>query len=228
MFQWKANNGIISPLIDNVYCSWFFCHNVFWKPNLPLPYLQLLPYLSILFTERQKELSKATICFSTACCWPCWASLPLPPSEHALVMATEASRWPSPVSLLPIAHLPSCGPSVASDTMRQTVMVKYFLLLVSRHLTLMVFLLPLQLCLFLQADSSLDGWIDGVLSCSVVSSSLHPHGLYLIRLLCPWNFAGKNTGLPFSSPGDLPDPGIKPVSGRNVSGLSVACLLLLL
>ena len=214
MFQWKANNGIISPLIDNVYCSWFFCHNVFWKPNLPLPYLQLLPYLSILFTERQKELSKATICFSTACCWPC--GLP-----SLFLQVNTLLSWPlrhpggqvlDEVSLLPIAHLPSCGPSVASDTMRQTVMVKYFLLLVSRHLTLMVFLLPLQLRLFLQADSSLDGWIDGVLSCSVVSSSLHPHGLYLIRLLCPWNFAGKNTGLPFSSPGDLPDPGIKPVS----------------
>ena len=34
------------------------------------------------------------------------------------------------------------------------------------------------------------------------------------RLLCPWNFPGKNTGvgLPFSSPGDLPDPGIEPAS----------------
>ena len=32
-------------------------------------------------------------------------------------------------------------------------------------------------------------------------------------LLCPWNFSGKHTGagchLPFSSSGDLPDPGIK-------------------
>ena len=31
--------------------------------------------------------------------------------------------------------------------------------------------------------------------CSVVSSSLQPHGLYPIRLLCPWNFPGKNTGV---------------------------------
>ena len=37
--------------------------------------------------------------------------------------------------------------------------------------------------------------------CSVVS-----------RLLCPWNFPGKNSGLPFPTPVDLPDPGIKPVS----------------
>ena len=170
----------------------------FENPVSPFPtssYCPIGPFSS------QKELSRATVCFSTACCWPCWASLPPPPSEHAFVMATEASRWPSPVSLLPVAHLPSCGPSGASDTMRQTVMVKYFLLLVSLHLTLMVFFPPLQLLLFLQAASSLDGWIDGVLSCSVVSSSLHPHGLYLIRLLCPWDFAGKNTGLPFSTGG---------------------------
>ena len=33
------------------------------------------------------------------------------------------------------------------------------------------------------------------------------------RFLCQWNFPGKNTGvLLFPSPGDLPDPGIKPVS----------------
>ena len=30
--------------------------------------------------------------------------------------------------------------------------------------------------------------------CSVVSNSLQPHGLYLARLLCLWNFTGKNTG----------------------------------
>ena len=32
------------------------------------------------------------------------------------------------------------------------------------------------------------------------------------RLLCSWDSLGKNTGvgLPFPSPGDLPDPGIKP------------------
>ena len=30
-------------------------------------------------------------------------------------------------------------------------------------------------------------------SSSVVSDSLQPHGLYPARLLCPWNFSGKNT-----------------------------------
>ena len=32
--------------------------------------------------------------------------------------------------------------------------------------------------------------------------------------LCPWNFSRQEywSGLPFSTPGDLPDPGIKPTS----------------
>ena len=48
-------------------------------------------------------------------------------------------------------------------------------------------------------------------SCSVVTDSLWPHGLQPSRLLCPWNFPGKNTGVgkPFPTPGDLPNPGIQ-------------------
>ena len=34
-----------------------------------------------------------------------------------------------------------------------------------------------------------------VLSCSVVSSSLRPHGLQHTRILCPWDSPGKNTGI---------------------------------
>ena len=30
--------------------------------------------------------------------------------------------------------------------------------------------------------------------CSVISNSLQPHGLQATRLLCPWNFPGKNAG----------------------------------
>ena len=30
---------------------------------------------------------------------------------------------------------------------------------------------------------------------SVVSDSVQPHGLWPTRLLCPWNFPGKNTGV---------------------------------
>ena len=44
---------------------------------------------------------------------------------------------------------------------------------------------------------------------SVMSNSLEPHELYLARLLCPWNFPGKNTR---STPGDLLDPGIESAS----------------
>ena len=47
-----------------------------------------------------------------------------------------------------------------------------------------------------------------------VADSLPPHGLPATRLLCPWNSPGKNTGvgLPFPSPGALPNPGVKPQS----------------
>ena len=40
------------------------------------------------------------------------------------------------------------------------------------------------------------------------------HGLYPSRLLCPWDFLGKNnwSGLPFPTPGDRPNPGIEPGS----------------
>ena len=53
-----------------------------------------------------------------------------------------------------------------------------------------------------------------VYACSVVFNSLWPHGLQPTRLLCPWDFPVQEywSGLPFSSPGSLPDPGIEPVS----------------
>ena len=46
------------------------------------------------------------------------------------------------------------------------------------------------------------------------SDSLQPYGLQPTRVLCPWNFSGKEywRGLPFPSPGDLPDRGIEPAS----------------
>ena len=36
-----------------------------------------------------------------------------------------------------------------------------------------------------------------VLSCSVLSDSLQPHGLYPSRFLCPWDSPGKNTRVGF-------------------------------
>ena len=46
-------------------------------------------------------------------------------------------------------------------------------------------------------------------SCSVVSDSLRPHGLY-----SPWNTPGQNPGVDSLSlsPGDLPNTGIEPRS----------------
>ena len=43
-----------------------------------------------------------------------------------------------------------------------------------------------------------------VLNCSVVSDLLWPHGLQPVRLICPWNFPGKNTGVvATSTPGNI-------------------------
>ena len=46
-----------------------------------------------------------------------------------------------------------------------------------------------------------------MLSCSVVSDSLQPHGLYPTRFLCLWDFPGKNTGVGchFLLQGNLPE-----------------------
>ena len=41
----------------------------------------------------------------------------------------------------------------------------------------------------------LENWIKVKVSCTVMSVSLWPHGLLPARLLCPWNFPGKNTGV---------------------------------
>ena len=51
-------------------------------------------------------------------------------------------------------------------------------------------------------------------SCSVMSSSLRPHGLKAAKLLYPWTSPGKNTGVGchFLLQGDLHHPGIKPTS----------------
>ena len=47
-----------------------------------------------------------------------------------------------------------------------------------------------------KSQSLLDAFVSAhVLSCSVVSDSLQPHGLYPAKLLCPWDFPGKNTGV---------------------------------
>ena len=53
-----------------------------------------------------------------------------------------------------------------------------------------------------------------VLSRSVVSDPWRLHVLQPTRLLCPWGFSRQEywSGQPIPSPGELPDPGIKPRS----------------
>ena len=53
-----------------------------------------------------------------------------------------------------------------------------------------------------------------VLSCSIMSSHLWPHGLYPASLLCSWGFSRQEywSGYPIPSPEDLPYPGIEPGS----------------
>ena len=53
-----------------------------------------------------------------------------------------------------------------------------------------------------------------VLSHSILSDSLQPHGLWPARLLCPWGVSRQEywSGLSCPPPGDLPNPGIKPTS----------------
>ena len=49
-------------------------------------------------------------------------------------------------------------------------------------------------------------------SCSVLSDSLWPHGAYQAPLSMGFFRQEYWSGFPFPSPGDLPDPGIKPTS----------------
>ena len=50
-----------------------------------------------------------------------------------------------------------------------------------------------------------------MLSLSVMSDSLQPHGLYQASLSMGFPRQEYSSEVPFPPPGDLPDPGIKPV-----------------
>ena len=62
--------------------------------------------------------------------------------------------------------------------------------------------------------SQLQHSTECVLSCSIMSNSLWPHGLYPTRLLFPWGFCKQEywSGLPCPPPGDLFKPGSEPRS----------------
>ena len=53
---------------------------------------------------------------------------------------------------------------------------------------------------------------------SVPCDSLRPCGRQPARLLCPWDSPGKNTGVTFPSPGNLPNPGIEATSPALAGG----------
>ena len=59
-----------------------------------------------------------------------------------------------------------------------------------------------------------------MLSCSVVSDSLWPHGLLAHQAPLSMGFSRQEywSGLPFPSPGDLPDPEINPTSPALAGG----------
>ena len=61
--------------------------------------------------------------------------------------------------------------------------------------------------------------------CSVVSDSLWPQGWQHSRLPRPWGFSGQEhwSGLPFSPPGNLPDPGAEKGLPRWQSSKEPAC-----
>ena len=56
--------------------------------------------------------------------------------------------------------------------------------------------------------------VHSVMSNSLQSHDCNPSGS---RLLCPWDFPNKNNGVVAPSPGDLPNPGIKPESSVSLT-----------
>ena len=63
-----------------------------------------------------------------------------------------------------------------------------------------------------ESEKRIDICMFLLLSHLVVSDSLRPLGLWPARLLCSWNFPGKNTGVGchLPTPGNLPDQGLNP------------------
>ena len=91
--------------------------------------------------------------------------------------------------------------------------------IIAQYESSICFLLEHQLLSYSSYSDSQHTTFNQVISfsacvCAAASDSLRPHGLWLTRFLCPWTFQGKEywSGLPFPIPGDLPDPGIEPIS----------------
>ena len=78
---------------------------------------------------------------------------------------------------------------------------------------------PVRFPVTAPAHDAAAGFVAAVQSLSH-SDSLRPQGLSPARLLCPWDSLGKNTGVGchFLLQGNLPDPGIQPVSPTLAGG----------
>ena len=98
--------------------------------------------------------------------------------------------------------------------------------------------------LWLMLKNNYTGYLSAFYACSEGSNSLQPRGLYPARLLCPWDFPGKNTGVDSISspeegfpggsdgkestcnagyPGSIPGSGRSPGEG-NGNPLHYSCL----
>ena len=84
------------------------------------------------------------------------------------------------------------------------------------HSSILAWKIPLCMCVYIYLSIYLcihtHICICALLSRSVMSDSLQPHGLQLARLLCPWGFSRPEywNGLPCPPPGDLPNLGMNP------------------
>ena len=93
--------------------------------------------------------------------------------------------------------------SISCDKMQQKRMLKIIYMCITSHFSAQkksTYCKPTMCC--------------AVLSRSVVSAFLQPHGLQPVRLLCPWGFSRQEywNELPCPPTGDFPNSGIEPRS----------------
>ena len=130
-------------------------------------------------------------------------------SSHIALCALSGPGFPSEhLDTRPLQNL-SCQPMTrANHSSQNTSEGKSF-----RTILYFANFLSQMMSLFQKNESVLkqDYLCVCMLTHSVISNSLWPQGLQPTRLLCPWNSPGKKywSGLPFPSPGDLPDSGME-------------------
>ena len=98
------------------------------------------------------------------------------------VMRSDLSYWPK---------IWGIGPRICFEFIpsRRIFFPKIF------NVSNLILLLMVGLCLLCHRLLKYHNYSVCVCTCSVMSNSLWPHGLYPAKLLCPWGFPGKSTGL---------------------------------